>query len=292
MMEKDTSIIFRRRNVSERTWFIVAFAIFILYSLLVLLFFGWALKCSLMDLDEFYYNPVAWPTKLHFENYNIAFDVLKYSNTTFFGMILNSLWFSIGGAALNVFMHCCTGYVFARYEFKGKKLMLSIAIFTMIIPIVGSLPANYKLVCGILKINNSPLYLITMLGGLGSNLMIMMAFFKSLDKSYAEAAFIDGATDWQVFIKIMIPMAKGPILAIGIMAVISGWNNYTTPILYLDKMPTLASGLYYFNQAIQYVDNKPAYFAGVIMSMIPAMLLFSIFSNRIMGNVVMGGLKG
>jgi ABC-type glycerol-3-phosphate transport system permease component len=245
-----------------------------------------------MDLDEFYYNPVAWPTKLHFENYSIAFDVLKYSNTTFFGMILNSLWFSIGGAVLNVFMHCCTGYVFARYEFKGKKLMLSIAIFTMIIPIVGSLPANYKLVCGILKINNSPLYLITMLGGLGSNLMIMMAFFKSLDKSYAEAAFIDGATDWQVFIKIMIPMAKGPILAIGIMAVISGWNNYTTPILYLDKMPTLASGLYYFNQAIQYVDNKPAYFAGVIMSMLPALLLFSIFSNRIMGNVVMGGLKG
>jgi N-acetylglucosamine transport system permease protein len=90
----------------------------------------------------------------------------------------------------------------------------------------------------------------------------------------------------------MIPMAKGPILAIGIMAVISGWNNYTTPILYLDKMPTLASGLYYFNQAIQYVDNKPAYFAGVIMSMIPALILFTIFSDKIMGNVVMGGLKG
>ena len=122
--------------------------------------------------------------------------------------------------------------------------------------------------------------------------MIMMAFFKGIDKSYAEAAFIDGASDWSVFIKIMLPMAKGPILAIGIMAVISGWNNYSTPILYLDKMPTLASGLYYFNQAIQYVDNKPAYFAGVIMSMIPALLLFSIFSNKIMGNVVMGGLKG
>jgi ABC-type glycerol-3-phosphate transport system permease component len=245
-----------------------------------------------MDLDEFYYNPVAWPKKLHFENYKIAFDVLEYSRTTFFGMILNSLWFSIGGAFLNVFMHCCTGYVFARYEFKGKKFMLSVAIFTMIIPIVGSLPANYKLICGTLRINNSPLYLVTMLGGLGSNLMIMMAFFKSLDKSYAEAAFIDGASDWQVFISIMIPMAKGPILAIGIMAVISGWNNYTTPILYLDKMPTLASGLYYFNQAIQYVDNKPAYFAGVIMSMIPALILFTISSDRIMGNVVMGGLKG
>lgn len=291
-MEKDTSIIYNRRNVSERIWFIVAFVIFILYSLLVLLFFGWALKCSLMDLDEFYYNPVAWPKMLHFENYKIAFDVLEYSKTTFFGMILNSLWFSIGGAFLNVFMHCCTGYVFARYEFKGKNFMLSVAIFTMIIPIVGSLPANYKLICGTLRINNSPLYFITMLGGLGSNLMIMMAFFKSLEKSYAEAAFIDGASDWQVFISIMTPMAKGPILAIGIMAVISGWNNYTTPILYLDKMPTLASGLYYFNQAIQYVDNKPAYFAGVIMSMIPALILFTISSDRIMGNVVMGGLKG
>jgi ABC-type glycerol-3-phosphate transport system permease component len=291
-MAKDSSIIFNRRNTSERVWFIAAFVIFLLYSLLVIAFFGWALKCSLMDLDEFYYNPVAWPKEWRFENYKIAFEVLEYSNTTFFGMIINSLWFSIGGAVLNVFMHCCTGYVFGKYDFAGKKLMFNVAIFTMIIPIVGSLPANYKLVCGTLQINNSPLYLITMLGGLGSNLMIMMAFFKSIDKSYAEAAFIDGATDWGVFIKIMLPMAKGPILAIGIMAVISGWNNYSTPILYLDKMPTLASGLYYFNQAIQYVDNKPAYFAGVIMSMIPALVLFSIFSNKIMGNVVMGGLKG
>ena len=291
-MAKDTSIIFNRRTTAERIWFIAAFVIFILYSLLVIAFFGWALKCSLMDLDEFYYNPVAWPTKLHFENYKIAFEVLEYSNTTFFGMVINSLWFSIGGAVLNVFIHCCTGYVFGKYEFWGKKFMLSVAIFTMIIPIVGSLPASYRLICGTLGINNSPLYLITMLGGLGSNLMIMMAFFKGIDRSYAEAAFIDGATDWQVFIKIMIPMAKGPILAIGIMAVIGGWNNYTTPILYLDKMPTLASGLYYFNQAIQYVDNKPAYFAGVIMTMIPALVLFSISSNRIMGNVVMGGLKG
>ena len=291
-MAKDTSIIYNRRTTSERIWFIAAFVIFILYSLLIIAFFGWALKCSLMDLDEFYYNPVSWPTKLHFENYKIAFEVLEYSNTTFFGMVINSLWFSIGGAVLNVFIHCCTGYVFGRYEFRGKRFMLSVAIFTMIIPIVGSLPASYRLICGTLGINNSPLYLITMLGGLGSNLMIMMAFFKGIDRSYAEAAFIDGATDWQVFIKIMIPMAKGPILAIGIMAVISGWNNYTTPILYLDKMTTLASGLYYFNQAIQYVDNKPAYFAGVIMTMIPALVLFSISSNRIMGNVVMGGLKG
>lgn len=291
-MAKDTSIIFNRRTTAERIWFIVAFVIFILYSLLVIAFFGWALKCSLMDPDEFYYNPVALPTKLYFENYKIAFEVLEYSNTTFFGMVINSLWFSIGGAVLNVFIHCCTGYVFGKYEFWGKKFMLSVAIFTMIIPIVGSLPASYRLICGTLGINNSPLYLITMLGGLGSNLMIMMAFFKGIDRSYAEAAFIDGATDWQVFIKIMIPMAKGPILAIGIMAVIGGWNNYTTPILYLDKMPTLASGLYYFNQAIQYVDNKPAYFAGVIMTMIPALVLFSISSNRIMGNVVMGGLKG
>ena len=110
--------------------------------------------------------------------------------------------------------------------------------------------------------------------------------------NYAEAAFIDGASHYSVFFKIMQPMAMPSVTAIAIMSFVGLWNDYSAPLLFMPNLPTLASGLVLYEKETQYMANQPIYFAGAIISIIPVVTIFIVFQNTIMQNVYAGGLKG
>ena len=88
-------------------------------------------------------------------------------------------------------------------------------------------------------------------------------------------------------------MVRPTLRALFIIQFIGVWNDYMTPMLYLKKMPTLSYGIYMYEQSMQYRGaNYPIYFAGVIMSLIPVILLFIIFNRTLLENTVAGGIKG
>lgn len=280
-----------RKTKSERIAFMVAFIIFFIFALSYLYIFFWAIISSFKTNREFFKSPFSFPEKWMFKNYVDSFKMLEYNGNNYLKMLFNSLWFSLGTLIINLCTSSCTAYVLAKYKFKGRNFIYSTALFVMIIPIMGSLPAYYKLVSD-LKIINSPLFLITATSGFGYNFFILYSFFKNLSWSYAEAAFMDGATDLQVFLKVMLPQAFSCVFALAIMGFIGYWNDYMTPILYLDSYPTISSGLYYYQEQIKYASNEPVFFAGVIISTIPPLILYIFFQKTIMDNVVTGGLKG
>lgn len=280
-----------RRNGGEQAIFIVAFILFTIYTLSLFFVLSWGFLNSLKTNLELLNDPMKLPKRWLISNYIVAFEELTYEDTNFLGMLFNSLWLTVGASILSTIMVSVTGYVFAKYRFRGKEAIFSFVIFTMIIPLLANLPAMYKLIYE-LGINDSPLYLITALGGFGGNFLIMYAFFKGVDWSYAESSFIDGGGHFVTFWTVMFPLAKGPVLALFILSLIGVWNDYLTPLLYLPRMPTVATGIYFYKEKMNYESNLPAYFAGVIMSMIPAITLFAIFSRSIMTNVIIGGLKG
>ena len=280
-----------RRSGGEKAAFIIAFAVFAIYALTIIFAVGWTFLQSLKSSLEFWDDWISLPKNWLFGNYITAFDKLVYNKTTFLGMFINSGWFAIGSAVLGVFMHCVTGYIFAKYKFKGKEIAFSFILFTLAVPIVGSLPSMYKIIHG-LKLNDTPLFLVTALGGFGGNFLITYAYFKNIDWAYAEAAFIDGAGHVYVFFKIMLPLAVGPIFALSILGFMSQWNNYETPLLFLNEYPTLASGLYYFSLDTRYNYAETEYLAGIIMSMVPVLVIVAVFGNKIMKNMTIGGLKG
>jgi ABC-type glycerol-3-phosphate transport system permease component len=164
-------------------------------------------------------------------------------------------------------------------------------MFIMIIPIYGSLPATYKLIYD-LGLNDSPLYLITQIGGFSASMMITYGFFKGVPRAYREAVYIDGGSDFRAFITIGLPMGKNILIAYFLLNFITLWNNYETPLLYFNNTPTLSLGLYLFQQEIQYAANYPAYFAGALIAMLPILLIFIFFADKLMGQMYSGGLKG
>ena len=279
------------RSLSAKIIFGVAFAVFALYALSIICMLGWAFLQSLKTHKEFIKNMMSLPDSWLFSNYIKAFGKLEHNGVSFAGMFINSIWFSAGSALLGVFMHCVTGYIFAKYNFYGKNIAFSFILLTLAIPIVGSLPSMYKIVYG-LRLNDSMLFLITALGGFGGNFLITYAFFKGIDRAYAEAAEIDGAGDFYIFLRIMLPLAAAPFAALAILGIIGSWNNYETPILFLQDLPTLASGLYLFRENIQFESNETVYIASVLISTVPMLILVSVFGNRVMKNMSVGGLKG
>ena len=228
----------------------------------------------------------------NFKNYLDAFKMMEgMGNHSFINMLINSIWYAVGGTLFSLSVASISTYVVAKYKNKFTKLIFSLCLFLMIFPVVGSGPSLYKLY-KTLGFDQTPLIL---LSGLNNMCHLMMyAFFSALSWTYAEAAFIDGANDFQVFFKIMLPMALPSISVLLVSGVIASWNDYTTPMLYLDKeFPTLASGLMKFETLMSYEGgNKPVYLAGVCLAMIPPIILFSVMQNTIMSKVYFGGLKG
>lgn len=288
-MKRD--VIDRRRTVWERLFFIIMFLILAVWSLIVIAMLVWALITALKTNLQYVNQPLALPEELHFENFGVAIENFYHNGVGFIGMLYNSTWQVIGGALLSTTMTCITGYVLAQYDFPGKDFIIAIIVFTMMIPIYGSLPANYKLIYD-LKLNDSYLYLVTYLGGLNSSALMTYAYYKAIPRSYREAVQIDGGSHLVAFSKVYFPLSKNIFAALFLLSFIGNWNNYETPLLYFDKMPTLALGLYNFQQEIKYVANEPAYFAGTLIVMLPVVIIFIFGSDKIMGKLHMGGLKG
>jgi ABC-type glycerol-3-phosphate transport system permease component len=107
-----------------------------------------------------------------------------------------------------------------------------------------------------------------------------------------EAAKIDGANFYQIYFKIMRQQASPLALTLGLLLFINKWNDYMSPLLYLPEKPTLATGLYRYQTIVERNGNYPVLFAGLFMCLLPILIIFSIFSDKMMNNINIGGLKG
>ena len=281
----------------------IVFILFSIYAFLLIYLIVYLLFNSLFLTGYWYGEKIDNPNAhieytFTFQNYVDALKVYV-SDTRGFSiylpeMFFNSMWYCFIGVSAGVLMSTFTGYVIAKYEFKGRNVIYAIAIFCMTIPIIGTTSSMLKLVnSDYLPIYNTPFYvLLTSLGGFGFNFMVMHAFFKNVSWNYVEAVLIDGGGHYTAFFKVMLPQAHSSIVTLVILALIGSWNDYSTPMMFLPDYPTVASGIYTITKSNQRSDNMPKLFAGLVLSFIPALILFSIFSDRIMKNFSIGGLKG
>lgn len=293
----DNDGILKQRTKSERVVFAIVFALFAFYALSLIFPFLWLIVNSFKDGAEYAIGvslrqPFSLPEKWLFSNYTYAISQMEYNGNTYLHMFFYSVVFSIIASLEGVFMSALTGYGFSKFQFKGKSVMYAVVIFSMTIPIIGTMGANFKLMSD-LGIYNTPWYIVVAnLGGFGFNFLVMYGYFKNLSWSYAEAVFVDGGGHFTAFFRIMLPQAAAPIGTLFIMAMITSWNDYMTYILYMPDYPTIAAGMYSIEQSLFRTGQVPIYFAALVLSIIPVLIVFALFSNTIMKNFTMGGLKG
>ena len=300
-ISKENSILTKRGPITK-VLFGVVFVIFLIYAISLILPFGFLIINSLKEPSE-YINALmngdifVMPQNPKFDNYLKVFKEMKIPNTigdeiNFLSMTFNSVWFTVVTVFGGLTASTLVAYCLAKYKFKIRGLLYGIAIVTMTIPIVGSTGAMFKLAYD-LNIYNTPLYpILTSFGGFGFNFLIMYGFFSNISWSYAEAVFIDGGRHFTAFFRIMLPQVLPAMLTLAIMGFIGAWNDYTTPLMYLPDYPTIASGVYEIQIHLKRGGNYPQYFAALVISIVPVIIIFMIFSDTIMQNFTVGGLKG
>lgn len=286
-------VLFRRKG-KEKALFVVAFIILAIFVISFIFPFAWILMNSFKETSEFGLNMMGWPKNFTFDNFKNAFTFKDSTtqNKTILEMLAMTVLIAGVGTLVTVFTSTSAAYVVAKYKFFGRNIIFSVVIFSLIVPIVGSLPSQMQMMKNVLHLDGTVIGCIFIYsGGFGANFLLLYSFFKNLSWTYVEAARVDGANDFVIFFRIIMPMAKGPIIAISIIQLIGLWNDYQTPAIYLPKYPTLAVGLKFLFDKMQTL-SYPMMFATIIIAILPILILFTAFSKTIMENTSVGGLKG
>ncbi len=276
-----------------------------LYSLCILYPMIWSLFSSLKGPLDFLYNPAGLPKEIYggwqFENYSTALRVLFISVSTaeggsravYYGeMLLNAVIYTAGCTFVSLFSHTVTSYIASRYKTVVSKILYTMVIVVMALPVVGSMPSEVQMTRALGLYDN--LFGVCILkGGFATmNFLILYASFKAIPADFSEAAALDGAGHFRILLNIMLPMVRNSILAICLLSAITYWNDYTTVGVFLPSHPTVTFGLYRFQYSYQPESTPPVVLAASLISCLPVLLLFLAFRNKILGAVMMGGLKG
>ncbi|MBQ8725938.1 MAG: carbohydrate ABC transporter permease [Clostridia bacterium] len=282
---------------------IALFTVLALYVLIMLVMLWWvfitASKAYINDYkslkDGVASNIIGLPKQFMLFS-NIAEVANGFAKFTLIEMALNTVLYSLGCSLSKVIVTCLVAYLCSRYENWCSKIVYVLVVVTMIIPIVGSQAAEIQMAKELLLYDKIWGMWIMRANFLGMYFLVFYAVFKSMPKGYYEAATIDGASDLQVMIKIALPLVKYTFLSIFLILFIEYWNDYLIPNLYLPSYKTLSLALYQQSQAQELRINKIAQvtyvMSTVLIVTIPVVLIFAIFSQRLMGNLSVGGLKG
>lgn len=279
------------RTTAEKILFGGVFAFFCVYAFMLIYPVVWGLLSSLKTIDDYFDNRFGLPSELVFSNYPNALETITNGDMSFLQMTWNSIWFSLGSAWINMEFISAYAYVLNKYKFKGRNLLYGLCLFMMSVPIGASFVSTYRLYHA-LHLDNSYLILLTATSVYGMNLMLFHSYYSNISNSYMEAAKIDGANFYQIYFKIMRKQAAPLALTLGLMLFIGKWNDYMSPLLYLPEMPTLATGLYRYQIIVERNGNFPVLFAGLFMCLFPILIIFIIFSDKMLTNINIGGLKG
>lgn len=285
-----------KRGKVELLLWILAFTFFVVYSASLIYPLLWGGLASLKTMREYDTEIFELPHKWKFINYVTAVNTIQDGEMSFMNMLWNSLWFSVGSAIIHMEFTSSYAYVLNKYDFKGKKFLYGLCLFMMAVPIGPTFVSNYRLIHN-LGVTNSYLILLTATGVYGMNLILCYSYYSNISRSYAEAAMIDGANFYQTYFKAMRPQALPMMVTLILLEFIAKWNDYMTPLLFLSRMPTLATGLYRYQLIVSEPGSEasgdyPILFAGLYICMLPVFVLFAFFSDKLMQNINIGGLKG
>lgn len=185
-------------------------------------------------------------------------------------------------------------YAFSRYRFKGKKTILYILLLLNAFPTILSMFAMYRLLSPV-GLADKKLGLIIVYTGTMAifGLWNLKGYFDTIPKGIEEAAKIDGANDFQLAVKIMLPLSKPAIIVTSVMILIYVWNEYIYAVTFLtgSENYTLASGLYSL-QATETAGNWPIFAAASLLVSMPILIVFLMVQKHMVSGLTTGGMKG
>lgn len=273
----------KHKGVSEK----VVNVIMWLYASFIIFVLGYLVYNSLRPKSEILGNTLGVPKEFTFGNF-----IELFTDDGFGQFFLNSVIILVFSLILLILLSSMVAYGLGRYKFKYNRSLRVFFLLGMMFPIqLGIVPIF--LMMKELNLVNSYLSVILLLGtGISLPVFILTTFFAGLPKELYEAAVLDGAGEWKIFSRIMFPLARPVIFSVCIVSSVQIWNQFFIPLIFLqseDKKTLPLLILKYNNHLFNHIDMA---MAASVMSVIPILIVFIIFSKRILEGFASGAIKG
>ena len=232
-------------------------------------------------------DPSGWPNPWNFQNYA---QVL--GSATFWREVLNSTVTAAATTIGVVALGLMAAYVLARYRFRGRGALYALFAAGLMFPLTVAITPLYIVVRSLGLMNTLPGIILPQIAfALPTTIIILVPFLQAIPDEIQEASFIDGCSRLGFFWRMVLPLAVPGVITVGILAFIGSWNGYLLPLYILNDQEqfTLPLGTQAF--ASQYSVDTAKVLAFTSLSMIPALVFFSIFERRIVGGLT-GAVKG
>jgi raffinose/stachyose/melibiose transport system permease protein len=237
--------------------------------------------------SEITMDPSGFPTVWQVGNY---LDVL--GSGVFWRQLGNSTISAVATAAGTVVLGLMASFVLARYTFVGRGAMYSLFAAGLMFPMTVAVTPLYILVRDLGLINNLAGVILPQIAfALPTTVIILVPFLRAIPKELEEAAAIDGASKLGFFFRMVVPLAVPGVITVGILAFVAAWNSYMLPLFILNDESTFTLTLGVQSFASQYSVDTARVLAFTSLSMIPALIFFSLFERRIVGGLT-GAVKG
>ena len=240
------------------------------------------------------------PANANFDNFT---KLVNNPIFPFFTWMRNSLFVSIVSTLLTVSLTTLAAYAFSRFRFKGRQGLLKTILLVQSFPNLLAIVALYSIInqMGDLPVigkyiglnTHWGLILVYMGGAMGMNIWLMKGYMDTVPRDIDESAKVDGATDWQIFWHLILPLLRPILVVIAILSFIGTYGEFLLARTFLttSEKQTVMVGLQIFT-AGQYTKNWGVFAAGALIAALPIMIIYMILQDQIVGGLTAGSVKG
>ena len=283
------AMVFPAQRLARHTRRLLKHVVLVGFGVLMLTPMLWMVSTSLKpDGLEFEYPPRLLPTTVTFENYERGLTILPFAR-----YFLNSLVVTGLATTGNVLSASFVAYGFARLRFPERDLLFVVLLATVMIPFQVTLIPTFVLFKYLGWVNTFlPLTVPHFLGGGVFYIFLMRQYFMTIPYDLDEAARIDGASSFQIWWRILMPLSKPALGTVAVFSVLTSWNDFLGPLIYMNKpdMRTMALGLQFF--VGQFGTRWNQLMAVSVVTTIPMVILFFLAQRFFMRGIALTGITG
>jgi multiple sugar transport system permease protein len=278
-----------RRNRQEKMIDRIALVIILLFAAAAMLPIWWIFRSSLMTNTELYaFPPSFFPSKWLFSNYAETLETFKF--WLYFG---NTMKIIVPSVLLGTLTATICGYAFARLRFRGKKLIFSLCVGSMLLPGMVTLVPLYIMWTQGLHLGNTywPMILPYCCGGGAFNIFLIKQFISTIPRELDEAATLDGANRMTILFRILLPAIKPAMIVVALFLFVTLWNDLLQQTIYINSADkfTIAIGLTMFRSGLK--ADWAKIMCATCLSFVPGVIIFLFGQRYFVEGIVMTGMK-
>ena len=261
-------------------------AILVLYTCITIFVIVTTLLDSFKGKGDLISNFIGFPKAFVLDNYK---NVIQ--NDSFLLYFFNSFILTFCGTAGCILLSAMAAYGIARYDFKGKDLLTSYFLIGMMVPIQVSVLPLFLILRKIGLLNHRLGMILVYISGISMSCLVFQKYFSTIPRSLEESARIDGCSDLKIFRMIILPIAKPVLFTMALITAVQQWNDFYMPMVLLGNknVTTLTLAIYrYLGQFAKYMGQS---MAAVIITLIPIIVIYFLFSSQIVEGLTGGAVK-